>query len=374
MKQLCSLFAAALCIFLFTYASAADEYTMTDDFHDELDTFTRSLPGTLQEDVAGYLQSGDVDGLLNESLSVSSGVEKIGAQLKSAWPTALAVFFKLFAVLILTAIARRMHSAFARDGAGMPMEICFSLCIVLAVTPWVENISASGESYLSALTTLMDGVTPIATSLFVASGNLTAAATVNASMMLVYTVIQNVLQVFYLPIIRLLFVLSIVSYVGIGIRTDGIGRFVRRLFTWLLSILTLILSLLIGIQHSVALNVDSFSVRTVKFALGSFIPLVGNAISDAIGTVAGSLNMIKSACGAVGVIATLILLLPPLIYTLLIRAALSAAQGVAELMGCEKEGRLLSEIHGIFGYMMAVMALSSVLFVFILSLMIGIRL
>ena len=245
--------------------------------------------------------------------------------------------------------------------------------MVLVITPWIESTSAAGETYLSSLTTLIDGVTPIACSLFVASGNLTTAATVNTSLMLVYTVIQNVLQVFFLPAIRLLFAMSIVSYVGIGIRTESLGRFVRRLFTWLLSILTLILSLLIGIQHSVALNVDSFSVRTVKFALGSFIPLVGNAISDAIGTVAGSLNLIKGACGAVGVIATLLLLLPPLIYTLLIRAALSAAQGAAELMGCEKEGRLLSEINGTFGYMMAVMALSAVLFVFILSLLIGIR-
>lgn len=372
MKRLCVFLTVLVCFCIFTYTSAGDEYDMTEDFRDELDTFTDSLPDVLQEDVGEYLRTGDTAGLLDESLSVSSVIGKIWEQVKSAWPTAVSIFFRLFAVLLLSAIVRRMYSTFSRDGAGMPMEICFSLCMVFAITPWMENISAAGESYLSALTTLIDGVTPIACSLFVASGNLTAAATVNTSLMLVYTVIQNVLQVFFLPIIRLLFAMSIVSYVGVGIRTDCLGRFVRRLFTWLLSILTLILSLMIGIQHSVALNVDSFSVRTVKFALGSFIPLVGNAISDAIGTVAGSLNMIKSACGAVGVIATLILLLPPLIYTLLIRAALSAAQGAAELLGCEKEGRLLSEIHGVFGYMMAVMALSSVLFVFILSLMIGI--
>ena len=373
MKQFCTLLTVIFCIWICTYTSECVEYEMTDDFRDELDTFTDSLPESLQGDVWEYLQTGDAAGLLDESLSVSSVIGKIWEQVKSAWPTAVSVFFRLFAVLILTAVVRRIYSAFSKDSTGIPMEICSSLCMVLAITPWIESTSAAGVTYLSSLTTLVDGVTPIACSLFVASGNLTTAATVNTSLMLVYTVIQNVLQVFFLPAIRLLFAMSIVSYVGIGIRTESLGRFVRRLFTWLLSILTLILSLLIGIQHSVALNVDSFSVRTVKFALGSFIPLVGNAISDAIGTVAGSLNLIKGACGAVGVIATLLLLLPPLIYTLLIRAALSAAQGAAELMGCEKEGRLLSEINGTFGYMMAVMALSAVLFVFILSLLIGIR-
>ena len=137
--------------------------------------------------------------------------------------------------------------------------------------------------------------------------------------------------------------------------------------------MTLLLSLVIGIQNAMAMSVDSFSIKTAKFALGSFIPLVGGAISDAIGTVAGSLNLIKNTCGTMGIAAMIVLLLPSILHLILHRVAIGAAQGTAELLGCEKEGKLLAEVQGVFGYILAITALASVLFVFTLGLVICVR-
>ena len=118
---------------------------------------------------------------------------------------------------------------------------------------------------------------------------------------------------------------------------------------------------------------DSFSMKTAKFALGSFIPLVGNALADAVGTVAGSMNVIKNTCGTMGILVMILLLLPSILQLILQRAAVGAAQVTAELLGCEKEGRLLAEIQGVFGYILAVTALAAVLFVFIMALIIRVR-
>jgi hypothetical protein len=68
-----------------------------------------------------------------------------------------------------------------------------------------------------------------------------------------------------------------------------------------------------------------------------------------------------------------LLLLPVLLHLLLHRMVIGAAQGMAELLGCEREGRLLGDVYATLGYVLAVVALSSVLFVFILALIISVR-
>ena len=373
MRRALSFIAVFVLFMMCPCAIAGTDNGILSEFRGELTEFTDSLPEELRKKASNYLESENALGGLPEMASASSLLRKIWDQVISVWPSTVGLFFSLFGVLILSAVLRRLQSSFSREGMGIPGELCSSLCIVVCITPWLENMVASGEAYLRSLAAMCDGVTPIACALFVASGNLTAAATVNASLMLVYTLIQNIIEVFYIPIIHFLFALSVVSYVGGVIRLDSIGRFVRQLFTWLLSLLTLVLSLVMGIQHSLALNVDTFSIRTVKFALSNVIPLVGGAISDAIGTVAGSLNIIKGACGTLGIVGVIVLLTPPLIHMLLLRLAIGGAEGAAEIMGCEKEGMLLGEIHSVFGYLLAVMALASVLFVFILALMISVR-
>ena len=100
---------------------------------------------------------------------------------------------------------------------------------------------------------------------------------------------------------------------------------------------------------------------------------MGNALSDAVGTVAGSLTLIKNTCGVLGIVTVSLLLLPVLLHLLLHRMVIGAAQGMAELLGCEREGRLLGDVYATLGYILAVVALSSVLFVFILALIISVR-
>ena len=217
------------------------------------------------------------------------------------------------------------------------------------------------------------GISPVVCALFVSSGNITTATVTNTTLMLVYTLFQNGIRVFLWPVVQMAYVMGIVGNLGGSLRLDGISRFVRRLFTWLLSLVMLFLSVLIGVQSTMAVSADSFSMKTAKFALGNFIPLVGNALSDAVGTVAGSLSLIKNSCGVFGIVTVALLLLPVLLHLLLHRAVIGVAQGIAELLGCEWEGRILGDVYATVGYILAVVALSSALFLFILALIISVR-
>ena len=349
------------------------EDPVSDSFREEWDIFVESVPEEIRPLAEDALHSANTGEVMKESLSVSYFLDKIVKELKEAWPSSVGLLLSLTGLLIFSALFHRVYASVSSVAMKSAGELCSTLCLVLCITPLIQSASRVSEEFLGMLATCSGGISPVICALFVSSGNITTASVTNASLMLVYTLFQNGIRVFLWPIVQLLYVLGIVGNLGGSLRLDGISRFIRQLFTWLLSLAMLFLSALIGVQSTMAISADSFSMKTAKFALGNFIPLVGNALSDAVGTVAGSLTLIKNTCGVLGIVTVALLLLPVLLHLLLHRMVIGAAQGMAELLGCEREGRLLGDVYATLGYILAVVALSSVLFVFILALIISVR-
>ena len=361
-----------LLVILTPYAYAAED-PVSDSFREEWDIFVESVPEEIRPLAEDAFRSANTGEVMKESLSVSYFLDKTVQELKDAWPSSVGVLLSLTGLLIFSALFHRVYASVSSVAMKSAGELCSTLCLVLCITPLIQSASRVSEEFLGMLATCSGGISPVICALFVSSGNITTASVTNASLMLVYTLFQNGIRVFLWPIVQLLYVLGIVGNLGGSLRLDGISRFIRQLFTWLLSLAMLFLSALIGVQSTMAVSADSFSMKTAKFALGNFIPLVGNALSDAVGTVAGSLTLIKNTCGVLGIVTVALLLLPVLLHLLLHRMVIGAAQGMAELLGCEREGRLLGDVYATLGYVLAVVALSSVLFVFILALIISVR-
>ena len=361
-----------LLVILTPYAYAAED-PVSDSFREEWDIFVESVPEEIRPLAEDAFRSANTGEVMKESLSVSYFLDKTVQELKDAWPSSVGLLLSLTGLLIFSALFHRVYASLSSVAMKSAGELCSTLCLVLCITPLIQSASRVSEEFLGILATCSGGISPVICALFVSSGNITTASVTNASLMLVYTLFQNGNRVFLWPIVQLLYVLGFVGNVGGSLRLAGISRFIRQLFTWLLSLAMLFLSALIGVQSTMAISADSFSMKTAKFALGNFIPLVGNALSDAVGTVAGSLTLIKNTCGVLGIVTVALLLLPVLLHLLLHRMVIGAAQGMAELLGCEREGRLLGDVYATLGYILAVVALSSVLFVFILALIISVR-
>ena len=349
------------------------EDPVSDSFREEWDIFVESVPEEIRPLAEDAFRSANTGEVMKESLSVSYFLDKTVKELKDAWPSSVGLLLSLTGLLIFSALFHRVYASVSSVAMKSAGELCSTLCVILCITPLIQSASRVSEEFLGMLATCSGGISPVICALFVSSGNITTASVTNASLMLVYTLFQNGIRVFLWPIVQLLYVLGIVGNLGGSLRLDGISRFIRQLFTWLLSLAMLFLSALIGVQSTMAVSADSFSMKTAKFALGNFIPLVGNALSDAVGTVAGSLTLIKNTCGVLGIVTVALLLLPVLLHLFLHRMVIGVAQGMAELLGCEREGRLLGDVYATLGYILAVVALSSVLFVFILALIISVR-
>lgn len=59
---------------------------------------------------------------------------------------------------------------------------------------------------------------------------------------------------------------------------------------------------LVSIQGLYVTSVDNFTVKTAKFAIGNFIPVVGGFVSDSVDILLSSSQLIKGVFGGIGLI------------------------------------------------------------------------
>ena len=363
-------FAAMLFAILLCFLSPVGASDPTaPDWEEEFRLFREALPENMPEGIWESLLSGGSAQDMEASLSFHALRDMLVSSLEEILPSSASLMARLMGILLCCGFLQAGKNAFGIGGTSPAWDLCCGLCLSLGMADVLQSTLLQCETYIRSLTALVNGVTPLACALTAASGNLHGAAVGRASLMLLYALFENLYTVLLLPSVRVSFCFALVGNIGGLFRPDAWGNCIRRLFIWCLALLGVALSFVIGVQNVIARSADSLTMRTVKFAMGSFIPLVGGALSEALGTAVSSLRLIRSGCGVVCAVAILLLSIPPVCRLILHRTVLSLCKGAADWIGCEREGRLFGEMHGIFGNMLALVTMVSLLFLFVLTLM-----
>jgi hypothetical protein len=77
---------------------------------------------------------------------------------------------------------------------------------------------------------------------------------------------------------------------------------------------------------------------------------------------------IRASVGAIGIVIIILMLFPTLITLILTKLAFGMLSGAAEILGCEREKRIISELASINGFLLALAAICSVCMIFIITL------
>ena len=121
-------------------------------------------------------------------------------------------------------------------------------------------------------------------------------------------------------------------------------------------------------QTVLSSSADTISARAAKLVATNIIPIVGSSVGDTLRTVSSSIGYLKSVSGVGGIMFILLLVLPVLTTLLLSRGVFIILVSIAELLGCENESKLLSEIGSVYGLLVAVVAMCSVMFILALTI------
>ncbi|QXM06016.1 stage III sporulation protein AE [Crassaminicella indica] len=223
---------------------------------------------------------------------------------------------KLIVLSIICAFLHNLSNAFASESVG---KLAYTACYLVIVAIAIKSFSIAtsiGIDAIDEMISFMQALLPILLTLLMSMGAVTSTAifqpVIVASVSVVSTLMQNII----LPMIFFSVILSIVNNLSSKIHISKLASLLKQTCIILIGFILTIFTGIITIQGLTASTADGITIRTAKFAVDRFIPVVGGFVSDAFDTILGCSLLIKNAVGALGIILLIIIIAMPLLKIL----------------------------------------------------------
>ena len=121
----------------------------------------------------------------------------------------------------------------------------------------------------------------------------------------------------------------------------------------------MLLLAMLAAQNTLGTRADSLAMRSMRFAATNWIPVVGGSVAEMFRTISAGVGYLRGTVGICGVILLILLLFPTLIQLFLLRLCWQLSASAADLLGCDREKKLLDEFASILGYLIAAVSICS---------------
>lgn len=237
---------------------------------------------------------------------------------------------KLLILTIFCAILQNLHSAFEEDTIGrLAYSICYMLIIVMAVKSFNDTMNI-GIDAIDKMVGFMQALMPTLLALLAAVGGITSSAVFQPLLFSSITVITTIIKVFVIPLILFSAVLSILNNLSDSISISKLAALLKQIAVGVLGLVLTAFTGIIAVQGIASSSIDGATVRTAKFAVDNFVPIVGKFLSDAFDAVVSCSLILKNGIGIAGFLILLLICSFPLIKMLSIVFIYKAASALIQ--------------------------------------------
>lgn len=361
------------CIFFIEFSGAVvfaeeSEYTISEDLISAsgADRVTDDVPLDVQSVLQKYGISAD-DPDSADSLGIWEILNIAGDAAVKKLTSPLRMFFTLIAVIVFTAFAEASKGGL-KGGTEHISGLITAIAGASAVMPDICSCFLRVHETITQSADFMTAFTPVFAGIIITSGSPGAGICYNTSVYALVNIIIQIINKALLPFLSMSLALSVTDAVTKHVSIGGLQRLMKTIVTWILGFLMTVFIGVLSIQGIVRGTADTFASKTARYVVSNFVPFIGGAVSDAYSTVLGSLKILKSCTGFVGIVTLCILFLPVLMELTLYRLAVSGAAAMSELFGASEITRLLRGIEITLKMTFAVLVCFSVMFLVAIAL------
>lgn len=346
--------------------SGADEEEIISRLYEDVgaDKLIFELPESakniMNELGISYFTPGSAD-----NLSINGIISVIGYVIKSNIYEPLKILLCVIGIILLTALFDTFKNGSSSDSLENVLNAAAVLCTVTVISPsLLELISQLSETIVNS-SNFMSLYVPVITVLAVTSGGTLSGAAFYTAMIYISSAISQISSKIIVPLLKCVLSLSIVSSVSDKVSLEGFISLFRKIVKWLLCFCMSLFVAFMTMKTIVTTAEDTISNKVAKFAINSFVPIVGGALSDAYQTVIGCVGVLKSGVGVVAMIAIFAIFLPAVMKCAVWQAAIAISCAVGEVFSVKKICTLLSSIEKILSSINAI--LLSIMVIYIVS-------
>ena len=313
------------------------------DFSD-LETYIDSLENSVKDMFSGGFVS-KVESLINgEYITGDSFLSSVFSLLWDGLLDFLPIIASIIAISILGGMVGNLKPSSGGKSIGNIVHfVTYGVVIVFLGTTLVELIALTSKT-LTSLKSLMDMIFPVLLTLLTAVGGSVSVGLYQPAIALLGNIFISLITYFLMPLFIFSIVFSIVGNLSNNVKLDKFVAFLQGTFKWSIGLLFTLFLGFITIQGISASAVDGLSIRTAKYTIKSYVPIVGGYVSDGLSIIMASSMLIKNAVGTAGLLLILFSVISPVISLILFMLSLRFMAGIIEPIGDKKTANFVSDI------------------------------
>lgn len=279
----------------------------------------------------------------------------------------LPVIAAVIAIAVAYNIMSSLRGKFASDSAqNIVYFACVSLLMVILFTQMFAMIGTV-KQFVSDLQKQMSIFFPVLLTLMTAIGAGSSVAVYRPGVAILASGISELIIVFILPAFIISVVLTAVGNLSDGVKLGKLSDFFSGSSKWLLGTAFFLFSAFMAVQGITASVYDGVSIRTAKFAISKYVPIIGGYLSDGLNLVMSGSVLVKNALGTTAIVLLFVSVLPVIIQVLVLNLSLRFAGAVIEPFGDGRMSALVTNLGKNLTLLISiVLAIAFLYFVFLI--------
>ena len=246
----------------------------------------------------------------------------------------IADYLPMFAILvsvgILSSILGGLKTKFNEKSIGDIVHfVCFCVSI-LVVGTIIKGLIQNTQTSINSMQKQMSAIFPIILTMMTALGATSSVSVFQPALAIFSNVSSKIFSSIILPIFTLSFAFGIIGNLSNNVKLDKFNSFFSLLFKWLVGVLFTIFFATMSIQGITAGSFDSVSIRTVKFTMSSYVPVLGGYLSQGMDIILATSVLVKNAVGLVGIVVLLASILAPILEIVVVSLLLKGASAILQ--------------------------------------------
>jgi Stage III sporulation protein AE (spore_III_AE). len=272
---------------------------------------------------------------------------------KSSEPLKAAV--SVTAIMLLCALLNGMKLSFGEKPMGGVIGMVGTLCICSVVVQPIVSCIANSAGVMKAAAGFLLACIPVLAGIMIAAGQPVSAGSYQLLMMAAGNVISVLSAGILVPMMNIFLALSVVSAVSPNINLKGLCDVFSKTVKWVIGFCMTVFTGLLTVHGIVAGSVDGAGSKTAKFVVSSFVPVVGNALGEALHTITGCVKMLKSGVSAFGLLAGVFIFLPVIVQCLMWLLTSNICAAIGDIFEQKEITSLLRACSTVLSTMLAIL-------------------
>ena len=209
---------------------------------------------------------------------------------------------------------------------------------------FISETLGYGREVIGAMTDFITKLSPLFAALMVSAGAVTSAAAFHPVLSGAVYLISVLVEQCFVPLAYFGAILGIAGKISPRVQISNATRLIRSVSKWMM---TAALTLFTGITALYGFSapvLDGVAVKTVKFAVGSFVPVVGGLLADTVETVLSGTKLMKNAVGTAGILAVAAICIVPVLKIFVMHFMLRLCAAAAEPLTDRRISEMLSDL------------------------------